>query len=94
MAESHRSLRDDYEVSSADLDALVAIAAGTDGVFGARLTGAGFGGCALALVDAAHAEAAAADIVQRYRSATERPGRAWVCAASEGVHVRQLGTTG
>jgi galactokinase len=91
MAESHRSLRDDYEVSSADLDALVAIAAGTDGVFGARLTGAGFGGCALALVDAAHAEAAATDIVQRYQSATQRPGRAWVCAASQGVHGRQLG---
>jgi galactokinase len=92
IAESHRSLRDDYAVSSAELDALVAIASGTDGVIGARLTGAGFGGCALALADAAHAEAAATTIVQRYRTETQRPGRAWICAASPGVHVRRLTT--
>jgi galactokinase len=91
MAESHRSLRNDYEVSSAELDTLVEIATGTDGVFGARLTGAGFGGCALALVDAGHAEGAAAIIVQRYRAATPRAGRAWVCVASQGVHVHRLG---
>jgi len=51
MIESHRSLRDDYEVSCAELDELVAIAdrAGADG---SRLTGAGFGGCVVALCDA------------------------------------------
>ncbi|MGK2949682.1 MAG: galactokinase [Acidimicrobiales bacterium] len=51
MAESHASLRDDFEVSTPVLDALVARLARTPGVLGARLTGAGFGGCAVALVD-------------------------------------------
>ena len=47
---SHESLKDDYEVSSPELDLVVKIAQGLDGVFGARMTGAGFGGCAVALV--------------------------------------------
>jgi galactokinase len=50
LAASHRSLRDDFEVSSAPLDALVEIASAVDGVIGARLTGAGFGGCTINLV--------------------------------------------
>jgi galactokinase len=48
--ESHASLRDLYEVSSPELDALVDIARATPGVVGARLTGAGFGGCTINLV--------------------------------------------
>ncbi|MFV0316144.1 MAG: galactokinase [Microthrixaceae bacterium] len=51
MSESHRSLRDDYEVSTAALDELVADIESTPGVFGARLTGAGFGGCVVALAE-------------------------------------------
>jgi galactokinase len=50
MVESHASLRDDFEVSTPALDQLVAGLVATPGVFGARLTGAGFGGCAVALV--------------------------------------------
>jgi len=49
LAASHRSLADDFEVSVPELDALVTRLAATPGVFGARLTGAGFGGCAVAL---------------------------------------------
>jgi galactokinase len=49
MLESHRSLRDDFEVSTGALDALVDRLVSSDGVFGARLTGAGFGGCVVAL---------------------------------------------
>ncbi|MEZ5183993.1 MAG: hypothetical protein R2702_19305, partial [Acidimicrobiales bacterium] len=49
MAASHASLRDDFEVSTPVLDALVEHLASTPGVIGARLTGAGFGGCAVAL---------------------------------------------
>jgi galactokinase len=52
MAASHRSLRDDFEVSTPALDALVDRLEATTGVIGARLTGAGFGGCAVALVEA------------------------------------------
>lgn len=51
MRESHASLRDDFEVSTPELDALVGALLATPGVHGARLTGAGFGGCAVALVD-------------------------------------------
>jgi galactokinase len=50
MRESHRSLRDDYEVSSAELDALVDIACGIGAVLGSRMTGGGFGGCTVNLV--------------------------------------------
>lgn len=52
LAESHRSLRDDYEVSCEELDRVVEICEGTEGVIGARMTGGGFGGCAVAIVRA------------------------------------------
>ncbi len=51
MVESHASLRDDFEVSTPELDGLVARFLAAPGVYGARLTGAGFGGCVVALVD-------------------------------------------
>jgi galactokinase len=51
MYESHRSLRDDFEVSCAELDTLVEIARGVEGVYGSRMTGGGFGGCTVSLVD-------------------------------------------
>ena len=56
MSDSHQSLRDDYDVSSPELDLLVDLADGLPGVFGARMTGAGFGGCTVNLVhtDAVH----------------------------------------
>ena len=50
MAESHRSLRDDYEVSCAELDLMVGIASRAEGVLGSRMTGGGFGGCTINLV--------------------------------------------
>ena len=86
MVESHASLRDDYAVSCPELDALVAVALETPGVLGARLTGAGFGGCAVALVTAQRAAAAAATIVEGYRQATERMGQVYICTPSAGAH--------
>ncbi|KAL4088411.1 hypothetical protein PRIC1_012833 [Phytophthora ramorum] len=56
MFESHESLRDDYEVSTPELDHLVQTARGCEGVFGARMTGGGFGGCIVALVQQEHAQ--------------------------------------
>jgi galactokinase len=50
MYESHRSLRDDFEVSCAELDTLVEVARGVPGVYGSRMTGGGFGGCTISLV--------------------------------------------
>ncbi|HEV8699520.1 MAG TPA: galactokinase [Candidatus Limnocylindrales bacterium] len=64
FAESHASLRDLFEVSSPELDGLVGIATGVDGVIAARLTGAGFGGCTVNLVRP--------DAVERLRLAIER----------------------
>jgi galactokinase len=58
LIEGHRSLRDDYEVSIPELDTLVEAAIEVEGCYGARLTGAGFGGCIIALAD----EAAVADV--------------------------------
>lgn len=63
---SHASLRDDHEVSCPELDALVDLARHTDGVFGARMMGGGFGGCVVALVDAELDNAAMQSIVGAY----------------------------
>ena len=51
MIESHMSLRDNYEVSCKELDTFVDIVVESEGVYGARMTGAGFGGCGICLVD-------------------------------------------
>ncbi len=65
MLESHASLRDDFEVSIPEVDRLVGLTAATDGCFGARLTGAGFGGCIVALVAAEAADEVEASVVAR-----------------------------
>jgi len=72
MYESHESLRDDYEVSCEELDAIVAAARSCEGVWGARMTGGGFGGCAIVLAEAAEADAVTAAIQQAF---AERFGR-------------------
>jgi len=69
MNASHASLRDDYEVSVTALDALVAMLQETPGVLGARLTGAGFGGASVALVEAGKAGAIAQAVLDRYNRA-------------------------
>ena len=73
--ESHRSLRDDYEVSVPDLDRLVELACRQERVFGARLTGGGFGGAVVALAARDSAAAAGAAITRHYVAATGNPGR-------------------
>jgi galactokinase len=67
MNASHASLRDDYEVSVAGLDCLVDLLQHTPGVFGARLTGAGFGGACVALVVSGEAGAIATSVLNQYR---------------------------
>jgi galactokinase len=86
MNASHESLRDDYEVSGQELDTMVELARSTPGVLGARLTGAGFGGCCVALVYAEHAQEAAISIAERYHASTGRNGAAYVSALSQGAH--------
>jgi galactokinase len=75
---SHASLREDFEVSTPELDSLVAIAEDTDGVVAARLTGAGFGGCTVNLVRDDAAEAAGRTVVEGYRQETGREARFWL----------------
>ncbi|NXQ58951.1 GALK1 Galactokinase, partial [Anthoscopus minutus] len=66
MVESHNSLRDDYEVSCLELDELVAAALEVDGVYGSRMTGGGFGGCTVTLLEAGAAERAQQHIQEKY----------------------------
>jgi len=72
LAAGHVSLRDDFEVSIPEIDLLVSIAARTDGVHGARLTGGGFGGSVVVLADRDRAATAAATIADEYAAATGR----------------------
>lgn len=76
LKESHRSLRDDFEVSTATVDALVERADATDGCYGARIMGAGFGGSILALVE--H------DRAQGFAAAMDRP--VLVCVTADGAY--------
>ena len=85
FAAAHRSMAEDYEASTPELDLLVELATATRGVAAARLTGAGFGGCTVNLVEAGRAEQAAAEVLERYRAATGRQGRAWVCSPADGA---------
>jgi len=85
MVQSHESLRDDYEVTTLELDALVNAALACDGVYGARMTGGGFGGCTIALVDEHAAEDVAAEVQARYRGITGRRPEVYPCLPSDGV---------
>ena len=71
---SHASLRDDFEVSTSEIDKLCLLADRVQGIYGARLTGGGFGGAVVALADASRARAAAEDLVNAYRNTTGHPG--------------------
>jgi galactokinase len=68
--ESHQSMRDDFEVSIPEIDTLVELAARVRGVFGARMTGGGFGGAVVALAERARARAAAEEMASAYEQAT------------------------
>ena len=85
MNQSHDSLRDLYEVSSKELDAVVDIARAHEGVLGARMTGAGFGGCAIALVKDANASALAEVMLREYPARTDREPKIYACVASDGA---------
>jgi len=79
LREGHASLRDLFEVSHPAVDTLVELANQSSACFGSRLTGGGFGGSTVSLVEPAQAERFAAELVERYRTATGQPGKAWVC---------------
>jgi len=93
MNESHDSLRRDYEVSCTELDTMVAIARSLAGVHGARMTGGGFGGCVVVLVDRAAEVAVAREIARKYRSATGATPDVWPTGAGAGVGVWPVGAS-
>ncbi len=84
---SHRSLRDDYECSIAELDWFVERAMEFRGVSGARLTGAGWGGCAIAVGDEGALEEMAPLVATDYRAAFPHQPRHWITRAGDGVRV-------
>jgi len=86
MNESHASLRDDIEVSSEALNAMVE-AAQEEGCCGARMTGAGFGGCAVALVEASVALPFAKRVAERYEAQMGLVPKVYLCRASQGAEV-------
>ena len=85
MNASHDSLRDLYAVSSHELDSVVNIAREIDGVYGARMTGAGFGGCAIALVRPSAVERLRAAVAADYPRLTGRQPKIYACTASDGA---------
>ncbi len=87
MDESHFSLRDLYEVSSEELDLFTDLARRHPACYGARLTGAGFGGCAIALVSAARAEAFIDEVHAAYREQVRLPSSCFACRAASGARL-------
>ena len=87
MNESHASLRDLYEVTSFELDFLTDWARKQPGVLGSRMTGAGFGGCTVTLIERDHAHDFIERLVRDYKEATNRQARGWICEAQAGAEI-------
>ena len=87
MSASHESLRDDYEVSGRELDAMVDAAIAAPGCLGARMTGGGFAGSAVALVESESLEEFLAETARIYREWTELEPSLFVCKPSDGTSI-------
>jgi galactokinase len=91
MRQSHRSLRDQYEVSCRELDLMVELAEDLPGYWGGRMTGGGFGGCTVNLVNAADAPAFTRGIAARYQQAAGIKPDVYICSAADGASSLPLG---
>ncbi|HSD26334.1 MAG TPA: galactokinase, partial [Vicinamibacteria bacterium] len=87
MNDSHESLRHDFEVTNDGLNVMADEARRAPGCFGARMTGAGFGGCAVALVAAFQSEAFVRQVDAGYRKATGLDPKVYVCRATNGAEI-------
>lgn len=85
MNQSHISLRDDYEVTGIELDTLVQAAWNQPGVLGARMTGAGFGGCAIAIVEKEAIPAFIENVGKTYEAAIGYPAEFYIAEISDGA---------
>ncbi len=86
MAEAHASYRDDFEASCPEADTMVELANRQPGLIGARLTGGGFGGCTVNLVEQEHADAFAEAVGSAYQQATGIKPEIYQCQASDAAH--------
>jgi galactokinase len=84
LNQSHTSLRDDYEVSVPQVDLLVKLAQAQQGVIGARMTGGGFGGCTVNVVETGALDNFRAKVLEEYRSQTGLAARMYVFEGVEG----------
>lgn len=87
MNESHASMRDDFEISRPEMDRMVDLAQSRPECYGARMTGGGFGGAAVALVRAERASLFAVTVSAAYQQATGLVPKVYICAASDGASV-------
>jgi galactokinase len=87
MNDSHISMRDDFEISRPEVDALVACAQERAGCYGARMTGGGFGGCAVALVDADAVNVFVENVTECYAAATGITANIYVSPAGAGAQI-------
>jgi galactokinase len=90
MDASHASLRDDFEVSRPELDTMVSLARARAECFGARMTGAGFGGCAVALVSASRAATFATDVAAQYEQRVGLTPAVYLCTAASGASLEPV----
>jgi len=90
LLQSHESLRDLYEVSCPELDLMVTLSMEVKGVIGARMTGAGFGGCAIAMVEKGHETAVKEKILKEYPEKTNIEPEIYLSVPSEGASVTVL----
>jgi galactokinase len=89
MRESHESLRDLYEVSCPELDIMVESAASLPGFYGGRMTGGGFGGCTVNLVESTEAQTFAHRVTERYKNKTGVTPDVFICEPANGAGVEK-----
>jgi galactokinase len=85
MNESHQSLEEDFEVSSDALNAIVAISQSRPECYGARMTGAGFGGCGVALVKAGQEGVFSSYVSEKFKEQTGLEAKLYICEAADGA---------
>jgi galactokinase len=87
MSQSHVSLRDDYQVSCEELDVAVDVAAAEPGVYGSRMTGGGFGGCTVTLVDTSAIERVSTSVKSAFQARGWKEPELFASAACPGARL-------
>ena len=90
MNASHASMRDDFEITCPEVDFLADLAQGAEGVYGSRMTGGGFGGCTVSLVEAAAVERVSQMLIDGYRVGCGLDAQVYVCSPSDGARLVPL----